>query len=375
MFSDRRMILGALVVLIGLLLFTIASPLSPFSHATDAVHEDDALVEHIVVHEHHEAYRHEQAHATRSNDSDYTYSEVIEKKFNVRPGQTLLLDTDFGKVTVHGSAGEEAVVTVTKGVDDMSESRAQDLFDRFDVTFDQNGTGITVEGDYDGERNWGRRNRLQVEYEISVPHAFNVKVKTAGGSIVAEDLRGDADLRTAGGSVQTTNIDGPLSVNTSGGSIKADRIGGPARLHTSGGSITARNVDGSVDCNTSGGSITVEDANGDVEAHTSGGSIRLTGIHGTANARTSGGSVTADLRTAPTGPMELETSGGSVTLRLTEDTRIDIDAHASGGSVRTDMPVQVEGELSRTRLKGEINGGGPLVKLRSSGGGIKILKQ
>ena len=39
------------------------------------------------------------------------------------------------------------------------------------------------------------------------------------------------------------------------------------------------------------------------------------------------------------------------------------------------MDVQVQGELSKTRLEGTINGGGPLVTLRSSGGGVKILKQ
>ena len=374
MFSDRRMILGALVVLIGLLVFALAGPLSNAGHTHDdheAYEQHEAHAQH-EAHERHEA--HEASHATRSQGGDYDYVEVIEQTFRAESGQTLWLDTDFGKVTVLGEGGNEVVVTITKGVNDVSESRAEEYFDRFEIDFDQNSDGITIEGDYDGDRNWGRGNRLQVEYEIAIPREFDVQVKTAGGSIMAAHFAGNAELRTAGGSVKTMDIDGPVLVKTAGGSITAEDIGGAAALQTSGGSITARNIDGSVDTNTSGGSITVANADGDVDAHTSGGSIRLTEIHGTANAQTSGGSVTAELTKAPEGPMVLKTSGGSVTLKLTEDTRIDIDAKASGGRVRTDMDVQVQGEISKTRLEGKINGGGPLVTLRSSGGGVKILK-
>ncbi len=39
------------------------------------------------------------------------------------------------------------------------------------------------------------------------------------------------------------------------------------------------------------------------------------------------------------------------------------------------MDVEVQGKLSKTHLEGKINGGGPLVILRSSGGSVKILKQ
>jgi len=368
MFSDRRMILGALVVLIGLLLFALVSPLSPFSRAKQAIYEE--VEAHAEAHEHE---RHEDARSTRTHNADYEYAEVIEKTFKVRSGQTLRLATDFGKVAVRGNGGNEVVLRVIKGADDMSEREAEALFERFELDFDQNADGVTIEGDYDGERRG--RMPLKVEYEIAVPHEFHVQVKTAGGGITAEDLQGAVDLRTSGGSVTTLAIDGPLSVNTSGGSIKAETIGGPASLHTSGGSITAREINGPADVNTSGGSITIEVAHGPVEARTSGGSIRLNEIHGTADAHTSGGSITADLAVVPNGPMKLDTSGGSVTLRLTEETSIDVDAHASGGTVRTDMPVQVEGELSRSQLRGKINGGGPLVTLRSSGGGVRILKR
>jgi hypothetical protein len=48
----------------------------------------------------------------------------------------------------------------------------------------------------------------------------------------------------------------------------------------------------------------------------------------------------------------------------------------SGGHVANDFPVTVkaQGELKRSALQGKINGGGPLVWLRTSGGNIHIEK-
>ncbi len=50
MFSDRRMILGALVVLIGFLVFTLASPISPFADSN----EDHEIRAYEREHEAHE---------------------------------------------------------------------------------------------------------------------------------------------------------------------------------------------------------------------------------------------------------------------------------------------------------------------------------
>ena len=51
---------------------------------------------------------------------------------------------------------------------------------------------------------------------------------------------------------------------------------------------------------------------------------------------------------------------------------LDVDAHTSGGKVIFDLPITVHGSNSRNELRGELNGGGPLLKLRSSGGSIKL---
>jgi hypothetical protein len=52
-----------------------------------------------------------------------------------------------------------------------------------------------------------------------------------------------------------------------------------------------------------------------------------------------------------------------------------VDAKTSGGKVVTEFPVIVQGELKKSVLVGKINGGGPELLLRTSGGNIKLYKR
>ena len=65
-------------------------------------------------------------------------------------------------------------------------------------------------------------------------------------------------------------------------------------------------------------------------------------------------------------------SGGGITVSLDPSAALEIDAASSGGSVTVDLPLTVQGKLSRNAVRGTLGGGGELLKLRTSGGGIRI---
>ena len=52
--------------------------------------------------------------------------------------------------------------------------------------------------------------------------------------------------------------------------------------------------------------------------------------------------------------------------------RVLTQISSHGGGVDCDLPITIQGRVSRTSLRGNLNGGGPILKLRSSGGGIRI---
>ena len=181
---------------------------------------------------------------------------------------------------------------------------------------------------------------LEVHYEITVPRKFAAQLKTSGGGIKIAGLHGSVDANTMGGSLNFSDIDGRVNGQTMGGSVHASSCRDGLEVHTMGGSITIEDFSGS--------------------------HIR---------ASTAGGSVSAGFAAAPTADCELRTSGGSIHARLPARAAVTLDAHTVGGSVRTDLPVQTEDHERGSTLRGTINGGGPLLKLETTGGSIDISKQ
>ena len=309
--------------------------------------------------------------------ADAAVENNIEKSFQVTSGGRLTIDADRGSIEVRTADRDLVDIKIERRVKKNGKWSVEEVLEDFAITFDQSDDGVTIRAKHAREilRRWSReRNRLQVKFLITVPQRYNVDLKTAGGGISVEELEGEVRSETAGGSLRIGKIKGSVWGRTAGGSIKLEGTEGDADVKTSGGGITIGSVAGAVEAKTAGGSIRIDRATGNVNARTSGGGITVEEVMGSINAKTSGGSIKAYISGQPEGDCSLETTGGSVTAYLVEDIAVDVDARTSGGNVSTDVPVTtvVQGKMSRNRLQGAINGGGPLLKLRTSGGGIRL---
>jgi DUF4097 and DUF4098 domain-containing protein YvlB len=284
------------------------------------------------------------------------HKEYQDKSFDVHSGGLLTLDSDRGTVIVETNTENKVLVEITLESKTRDKERAKEIFDDFVIDFNQDGDNVTIEADYKRDRDfWGNdRNNLRVEFMISVPEEYNLDLTTGGGSISVDNLKGDIEASTSGGSLNFEEIKGNVNGRTSGGSIKLKKCDGLATVKTSGGSIDIGQV------------------KGDVDAHTSGGSIEIDEVLGVIDASTSGGSVTAHITGQPADDCRLTTSGGSVNVYMNEEVAIDVDAKTSAGYVETDFPITVRGKLKKSILRGVINGGGPELYLRTSGGNIHI---
>lgn len=302
--------------------------------------------------------------------------DVVRKSFMVEPGGKFVLDTDIGSVEVRGADAGAVEIAVQR---EVRHGNREKVLRELQLKFEQRGNDVYVTGDRERHgMHWlwdNVRNRLKVRFVVTVPPSFDVDVRTSGGGVDIADLRGKVAAKTSGGSVSCDRISGNLEARTSGGSVRIGVAEGRVEARTSGGDIQIDEVKGNVIARTSGGSIRIEHAGGEVDAHTSGGSITAGDVGGALRAGTSGGSVTATLSAQPGSRCELTTSGGSVTVSLAADVAVDVNAHASGGHVETDIPATVQGEIGRSTLKAKINGGGPELYLRTSGGSIHIRKR
>ncbi|MDJ0785854.1 MAG: DUF4097 family beta strand repeat-containing protein, partial [Myxococcota bacterium] len=262
----------------------------------------------------------------------------IHERLQTGPGGHLQIDVSSGHVTIEGH--EEDFVEI-----DATSTG----FPRYTFELQHHGRDVRLVGRREGFLPFGP---VKVRVDVRVPIRFDVEAKTSGGNVSVADVDGEVQLKTSGGRIEVEDVEGELEVNTSGGPIRIHNVVGPVEARTSGGNVEVSELQGPAELRSSGGRIVVEEASGRIDAHTSGGEIRI------------------DFDGAPAG--EVQTSGGSIQVSWPEHLGTRLDANTSGGRVRIDECFQVSGQVGRKKVQGDVGGGGERLRLRTSGGDIRI---
>jgi DUF4097 and DUF4098 domain-containing protein YvlB len=275
--------------------------------------------------------------------------KALDRSFDVPSGGRLNVDLDGGHITVMGSDSPRVVVRL------RAEGDAKEL-ERLSWSAEKDAAGVVVTSKRSGDRGWFNwSENVRVNASIEVPRNYNV------------------DLNTSGGPIEVRNLNGNATGKTSGGRLLIEAVRGNVDMRTSGGPITVKSITGQVDVRTSGGPIQASEVTGSLKAHTSGGSIRVEQVSGPMDVHTSGGSIDLDLAGENHG-IVARTSGGGISLRMPSSINASLDASTSGGRVKSNLAMTTS-ESSDSSLRGTINGGGPEIKARSSGGGIQIMRK
>ena len=255
----------------------------------------------------------------------------LEKRLALAAGGSFALSSEAGGIEVRGGEGTEAVVVVTSNRDDFAE--------RYDVRFETprpDRIEVVIAKKSRGPEGWFGGGSGRTEVKVTLPKSVAAEIESSGGGI------------------DMAEIDGQVTAESSGGGVTVRNLGGAARLSSSGGAIDGTNIAGDIDASSSGGGIEIREARGRVVAESSGGGVSVAFAAGNAK----GG--------------DLSSSGGGVAAQVDPAVGLEIDASSSGGSVACDLPLTVRGRIGRNEVHGTLNGGGPLLELDSSGGGIAI---
>jgi len=112
---------------------------------------------------------------------------------------------------------------------------------------------------------------------------------------------------------------------------------------------------------------------GELHVRTGDGRIGVRGRLESLNLHTGDGSITAEVMPGSkvASSWRVETGDGSVTLRLPSDVAADLDAHTGDGSLTVDLPLN-ETQREKHSVKGRLNGGGPLITIRSGDGSVRV---
>lgn len=346
--------------------------------------------------------------------------------------RNLHIKVELGAVRVQGGSSEGINYVIRSRAYDGSEERARRELESYRISSYVRGDTAWIVGEWEG----GRPHKFSSEVNVSVPRDMElVKIETEGGEVVTTGISGRLEAESGGGSIHLDDVGGAINAETGGGSIDVGSVGSELRVRTGGGSIHIGSAKGKVvaesgggnvvlvsgaqgaSLQTGGGSIHVDKCTGQVKAETGGGSIDLGEVGGEATMETGGGSLKLSSATglvkAETGggsielygvpaahvetgagtitakfiassaatDSELETGAGDITVYLAANMRVTLRASieaASGHRIVSDFPeirVSSEGGQWEPKLvsaEGSLNGGGPVLKVRTTMGNIYI---
>lgn len=157
----------------------------------------------------------------------------------------------------------------------------------------------------------------------------------------------------------TIAADGPTTRRREGWSVSY-RLMVPREtdldLESLNGGLHVLGVHGTMQLETLNGGIRLEDVGGDVRGETTNGGleVRLSGTQWEG------------------GALDLRTTNGGVTLRIPEGFRADLEAGTVNGSINSDFPITLRGRVRTHRVNTQLNGGGPLIRVSTTNGGVRI---
>ncbi len=275
------------------------------------------------------------------------FREDFHMNYKLEPGQ---------RVSVENSNGSVEVLGWDKNEVDISGERyapTEDLLRQLKVDVQASSTAVRIRTVKPSRSSWQGPSG-GVKYFIRVPKQTLLdRIESTNGSLRVEDVQGNAMLRTSNGSIKLYRAQGGYDIQTTNGSIELSAHSGDVKARSSNGGIRAEGLNGSLAAETTNGGI----------------SARLTGTAtGSHRFKTSNGGIEVTIDKQPVG-IEASTSNGGITLRLPAEVKASVRA-STNSSVTTDFPVA--GEVEKKRIRGTINGGGPLFDLSTSNGRIRI---
>lgn len=217
------------------------------------------------------------------------------------------------------------------------------------------------------------------EETFASPGHINVDGGVNGGAQIKGWLRNDVLVRAkvetwADSDSQASMLAGQVHVDSAGGQIRAT---GPDKADRSGWSVSYEIfVPQTSDLNlkTHNGGISISDVRGRIEFDAMNGGVNLKRVAGDVNGDTVNGGIHVELAGSSWEGRQLEarTSNGGVTISMPEHYSAHIQTETVNGNIQSDFPLTLHGNLRPRNLDFNIGSGGPLIRVTTTNGGVRL---
>lgn len=293
---------------------------------------------------------------------------AAKEKFEAKFDKVESLDKD-GKVIIANVSGKidikswdqaQVKINALKVSEAKTLEKAKENIDKVTIEVNKTGNILRIETRYPEQR--FRRDddfSVRVDYEIWIPDKAGAKIRCVSGNVSVE------------------NIGGPLEGDITSGNLVVVKAGKGVDFKTISGTSELHDIVGDVNLKVVSGNLTVEKITGSFEAESTSGNIKVRDISGTKSfrAKVLSGNITYEGQIIKDGKYDMEAMSGGIELRIPADSAFDLEAEAFSGHIESDFAVTMSGRISKTDLRGVVNGGGASVHLKTFSGSVRIFKR
>lgn len=286
-------------------------------------------------------------------------SPVVLDVTTVR-GRIDVVAAETSGITVAGEATVRVGWNVPANAVDLARRVAES------PPIEQSGTTLRLRPPSDGDS----QRAVTVSYRVQVPKGTRVVTRSESGATSVSGVHGPIDVRTQSGAIDLGRLGGDVTVESGSGAVALDGAAGAVRITTASGSVTAHGVGGALGVHTSSGAVEAAMSGpGDVDVETGSSGIEVSGATGGLKLTTSSGRL--NVRGRPGSAWTLSSGSGGVVVELAEGAAFRLDASSRSGSVSLDGAA-VSGQSSKGKVEGTVAGGGPLLRVTTRSGSIRV---
>jgi hypothetical protein len=175
--------------------------------------------------------------------------------------------------------------------------------------------------------------------DVTVPPNLTLMVRSGDGALECESaMTGKFQFETTDGAVQASRLSGEVAVTTGDGRVILEDLRGRLQVRTRDGRVEARGRFEAVDIVSRDGSIVL----------------------------------TAEPGSKVLDPWLVESTDGRVEVNIPHDLAALLDVRSRDGRLRCELPIPSATDRGGNTLIGELNGGGPPLRVRTKDGGITL---
>jgi tRNA threonylcarbamoyladenosine modification (KEOPS) complex Pcc1 subunit len=245
------------------------------------------------------------------------YERQVTLSEPMQAGEDFFAQTHNGSITVKGADVSDCNIIAAIIAHAVTDEKAKELAEKTQVRLERQG------------------NKLVVKIDSPSP-LFNASVSVSLDVTVPKST--NPELITHNGPIEIRNIIGKIDAITHNGQVVAEEVSGTTKMETHNGSIT---------CNDLAGNANLKTHNGQVHVHYSPAAATLCEI-------------------------SLFTQNGGIEFVAPTNFSAAIQASTHNGSIKTNLPIKVIGELSKSKIQGTIGSGEGKLHLETYNGSITI---